>query len=197
VFRSRRTARSALAGLLIAAAALAGCARREEIAEIELADHGTLRIRFFPEQAPRHVENFKKLAREGFYDGTAFHRVAPGFMIQGGDPNTKDSDPANDGPGGPGYELEPEPSDLRHVEGSVSMAHGTGPGSSGSQFFIVLRSHDDWKTQLDGQYTVFGQVIEGIDVARKIGWLPTDDHKRPLQPPVVTSVRIAAARLSR
>jgi cyclophilin family peptidyl-prolyl cis-trans isomerase len=194
---SRRTTRRALlAALALGALASPGCARREEIAEIQVPGQGTIRFRFFPDEAPRTVENFKKLAREGFYDGTTFHRVSPGFMIQGGDPNSKDADPGNDGLGGPGYELPAEPSELHHTEGTVSMAQGERSGSSGSQFFIVLRDRDDNK-QLDGQYTIFGQVVGGLDVARKIAWLPSDEHKRPFQPAVMASVRIEQARLPR
>ena len=195
--RFRRSARGALlAALALGALASVGCARREEIAEIQVPGQGTIRLRFFPDEAPQTVENFKKLAREGFYDGTTFHRVSPGFMIQGGDPNSKDADPANDGLGGPGYELPAEPSDRRHTEGTISMAQGEHAGSSGSQFFIVLRTRDDNK-QLDGQYTIFGQVVDGLEVARKIAWLPSDERKRPLQPAVIASVRIEKARLPR
>jgi peptidyl-prolyl cis-trans isomerase B (cyclophilin B) len=184
----RSVQRTTLAAL--AAAVLAGCTPNEEQAELEVDGYGTIRLRFFPEQAPRHVENFKKLAREGFYDGTSFHRVSPGFMIQGGDPNSRDADPTNDGLGGPGYSLPPEPSPLRHQEGTLSMAQGEGDASSGSQFFIVLRNHDDWKAQLDDHYTVFGEVAQGLDVARKIAWVPKDDRNRPLQPVVLAHVRI-------
>jgi len=179
---------------VLAAASLAACTPREDQAELQVDGYGTIRLRFFPKQAPHHVENFKKLAREGFYDGTSFHRVSPGFMIQGGDPNSKDADPTNDGLGGPGYSLPREPSDLRHREGSVSMARAEGEDSSGSQFFIVLRNHDDWKTQLDGQYTVFGEVVSGLDVARKIAWVPKDDRNRPLQPVLLTHARIVQGR---
>jgi cyclophilin family peptidyl-prolyl cis-trans isomerase len=188
-----RRAGSGAACLLLAAALVLACTPREDVAELDVDGYGTIRLRFFPDQAPRHVENFKKLAGEGFYDGTTFHRVSPGFMIQGGDPNSKDPDPANDGLGSPGYSLDPEPSALRHVEGSLSMAQGEGKSSSGSQFFIVLRDHDDWKTQLDGQFTVFGEVVDGLEVARKIAWAPRDDHNRPLQPVIVRSVRIVRA----
>lgn len=193
--RSRTRAGRWIGTALIAAsfASASGCTRHEDQVEIAVEGYGPIRVRFFPDKAPHHVENFLALARAGFYDGTAFHRVSPGFMIAGGDPNSKDADPANDGLGGPGWTLEPEPSDLRHVEGSLSMAEGEGKKSSGSQFFIVLRSHDDWKTQLDGQYTVFGEVVEGLEVARKIAWTPKDDHDRPLQPVIVKSARIVQA----
>jgi len=186
----RSAARAALAAFSLAGAALPGCTPSEDVAEIQVDGYGTIRLRFFPEQAPLHVENFKKLAREGFYDGTSFHRVSPGFMIEGGDPNSKDADPANDGLGGPGYSVPSERNGLPHLEGSVSMARDEGQGSSGSRFFIVLRNHDDWKSLLDTQYTVFGQVIDGLEVAQKIAWAPRDPRNRPQNPVIMTSVRI-------
>jgi cyclophilin family peptidyl-prolyl cis-trans isomerase len=195
--RLRANVHGALAALALASAALPGCAPRDDVAEIAVEGQGTIRVRLLPHAAPRHVQNFKELAQRGFYDGTAFHRVAPGFLIQGGDPNSKNGDPADDGQGGPGYELPPEPSGLRHAEGTVSMARGAGAGSSGSQFFIVLRNHDDWKAQLDGQYTIFGQVIDGLEIAQRIAWLPADEHQRPLQPPVITSLRVVETRRPR
>jgi len=184
-------------GAILALALALGCSRTEELAELNVDGYGAIRLRLFPEQAPRHVENFKKLVNEGFYDGTAFHRVSPGFMIQGGDPNSKDSDPTNDGLGGPGYSLDPEPNGLPHVEGSLSMAQGEGTQSSGSQFFIVLRDHEDWKTQLDGQFTVFGEVASGLETARKIAWAPKDEHNRPLRPVIVRSARMVEVPLER
>jgi peptidyl-prolyl cis-trans isomerase B (cyclophilin B) len=196
VSRSSRSARRAALAALALAAALAGCSPREQVAEIEVDGYGTIRFRFLPDAAPGHVENFKKLAREAFYDGTTFHRVAPGLMIEGGDPNSKDADPANDGLGGPGYSLPAEPSGVPHAEGTVSMA-AEDSGSSGSRFFIVLRSHDDLKDQLDGRSTVFGQVFEGIEVARRIAWAPRDENDRPLQPVLMTRVRIVEAHVPR
>jgi peptidyl-prolyl cis-trans isomerase B (cyclophilin B) len=139
---------------------------------------GTMETRFFPEQAPKHVANFIKLAKAGFYDGTIFHRVIPGFMIQGGDPNTKQADnTAKYGQGGPGYTLKAEFNDHPHVRGAVSMARTQDPNSAGSQFFIVVKdSHF-----LDHQYTVFGEVITGMDVADKIVAQDRDPRDNPRQ----------------
>jgi len=137
---------------------------KDEVAVME-TDEGRIVIEFFPEVAPLYVANFKLLAKAGFYDGTGFHRVLPEFVIQGGDPNTKDSDPNNDGMGGPGYTIPAEFNDSLHVKGAVSMARGSDPNSAGSQFFICLGR----KPHLDHNYTVFGRVIEGMDVVEKIG----------------------------
>jgi peptidyl-prolyl cis-trans isomerase B (cyclophilin B) len=131
---------------------------------------GEMEIRFFPDLAPKHVENFITLAKSGFYDGTIFHRVIPGFMIQGGDPNTKDPNKKSEyGTGGPpGVRLKAEFNAKPHTRGIVSMARSNHPDSAGSQFFIVVKdSHF-----LDGQYTAFGEVIRGMDVADKIVSLP-------------------------
>ena len=132
------------------------------------------------------MENFKKLARKGFYDGTTFHRIIPGFMIQGGDPNTKDDDPNNDGTGGPGHKIKAEFSDTPHRRGIVSMARASDPDSAGSQFFIVLKN----SSFLDGKYTVFGEVIEGMEVADKIVQQPRNRRDRPLENIVTESVTI-------
>jgi peptidyl-prolyl cis-trans isomerase B (cyclophilin B) len=134
-----------------------------KVAVIE-TDKGTIKFTFYPDEAPKTVENFIKLANEGFYDGTKFHRVVPGFVIQGGDPNSKDDDPTNDGKGGPGYNIDAEFSELKHVDGTVAMARSSDPNSAGSQFYICLGPQPN----LDGQYTVFGQVSEGLDVVHKI-----------------------------
>jgi cyclophilin family peptidyl-prolyl cis-trans isomerase len=126
---------------------------------------GKIIIKFFPEKAPHTVENFIKLAKSGFYDGVKFHRVEPGFVIQGGDPLSKDDDPSNDGMGGPGYTVKAEFNDLSHVTGTVAMARRAyDPDSAGSQFYICLAP----QPQLDGQYTIFGQVVDGVDVVQKI-----------------------------
>lgn len=121
---------------------------------------GDLLIEFFPEIAPKHVENFISLAKSGFYDGTKFHRVIPGFMIQGGDPNTKSPEgPSNRwGTGGPGHSVDAEFSDKPHVKGILSMARSQDPNSAGSQFFVV---HGDARS-LDNNYTVFGSVVDGL-----------------------------------
>ncbi|UCF78067.1 MAG: peptidylprolyl isomerase [Candidatus Eiseniibacteriota bacterium] len=136
----------------------------DEVAILE-TNHGTIVLEFFPDIAPGHVENFKKLAKKGFYDGTTFHRVIKGFMIQGGDPLTKDSNPDNDGTGDPGYRIKAEFSDTKHLKGTLSMARGQDPNSAGCQFFICLDAHPS----LDGKYTVFGQVLDGIKVVEAIG----------------------------
>ena len=138
---------------------------------------GNIVIQLRPDVAPGHVENFVKLAQDGFYDGTTFHRVIPGFMIQGGDPNSKDEDRSNDGQGGPGYTINAEFSDVPHKRGILSMARAQDPNSAGSQFFIVVADSNF----LDGQYTVFGEVIEGMDVADKIVNVERDSMDNPLE----------------
>ncbi len=132
---------------------------------------GTIKIEFFPKAAPNHVENFIKLANQGFYNGTLFHRIIPGFMIQGGDPNTKgdNSDRNTWGQGGPEHNVNAEFNDIPHTRGIVSMARAKDPNSAGSQFFIVQKD----STFLDGKYTVFGRVIEGMDVVDRITQLQT------------------------
>ena len=146
---------------------------------------GEIEIEFFPDKAPNHVKNFIKLAKSGFYNGTIFHRVIPGFMIQGGDPNTKD--PNNKGAygmGGPGYNVNAEFNDTPHRRGILSAARAGDPNSAGSQFFIVLEDHPpgekNWP-QLDGQYTVYGKVVKGMGVADKIVQQPRDSRDLPLQ----------------
>jgi len=138
---------------------------------------GNISFKLLPDLAPETVRNFEKLAGSGFYDGTLFHRVIPGFMIQGGDPNTKQSDKANWGTGGPGYTVKAEFSTRSHLRGIVSMARAQDPDSAGSQFFIVTTD----STFLDRQYTVFGEVVEGMDVADRIVGLDRDGNDCPLQ----------------
>lgn len=144
---------------------------------------GDIKLILFDE-TPKHKENFLKLAREGFYDGTTFHRVIDGFMIQGGDPNTKDEDPNNDGSGSPGYtlpaEIKPE---FKHVRGAVAAARqgdqvNPMKESSGSQFYIV--ENHNGTPMLDQAYTVFGQVVDGLNVIDKIAEQPTNPRNRPL-----------------
>jgi len=147
----------------------------EEIAEIE-TQFGTIYVEFYPDVAPKTVENFKKLARSGFYDGTTFHRVVPRFVIQGGDPNSRDDDRSNDGQGGPGYAIPAEFSDSKHEPGVVSMARGPDPNSAGSQFFICLQR----LPHLDHKYTVFGKVFKGMDVVNKIAALKRDRGDNPI-----------------
>lgn len=153
--------------------------KKQPVAVIETR-LGTIVFKFFPTVAPKHVENFIKLAKEGFYDGTTFHRVIPGFMIQGGCPFTK-SDPDKrelHGTGGPGYTLKAEFNDLQHKRGIVSMARSQNPDSAGSQFFICVADSDF----LNGQYTIFGKVIEGMEVADKIVNEKRDARDNPLEP---------------
>ena len=137
---------------------------------------GDMEVVFFPEKAPKHVENFIALAKSGFYNGTIFHRVIPGFMIQGGDPNTKDlNKPETYGQGGPSQRLKAEFNDIPHRRGIVSMARTNDPNSAGSQFFIVVKDSNF----LDGQYTVFGEVVKGMEVADKIVNLPKNSRDLP------------------
>jgi peptidyl-prolyl cis-trans isomerase B (cyclophilin B) len=138
---------------------------------------GKILFKLLPELAPETVRNFEKLAKSGFYNGTLFHRVIPGFMIQGGDPNTKTDDKGSWGMGGPGYNIKAEFSSRSHLRGIVSMARSQDPNSAGSQFFIVTAD----STFLDRQYTVFGEVTEGMDVADKIVNLNKDGNDCPLE----------------
>lgn len=137
--------------------------------------YGNMEIKFYPETAPNHVKNFIKLAKEGFYDDTIFHRVIPGFMIQGGDPNTKGPNKNIYGTGGPGYNVKAEFNTISHKRGILSMARAQHPDSAGSQFFIVVKD----STFLDNQYTVFGEVVNGMDAADKIVNLPRDSRDLP------------------
>ena len=134
-----------------------------KVADIQTSK-GTITIRFFPEKAPNHVRNFIDLAEKDFYDGTRFHRVIAGFMVQGGDPNTKTDNRRSWGTGGSGTNLAAEFNDTPHRRGIVSMARSSDPNSASSQFFIVVKD----STFLDNQYTVFGEVVEGMDVADAI-----------------------------
>jgi peptidyl-prolyl cis-trans isomerase B (cyclophilin B) len=138
---------------------------------------GNIKIKLLPEIAPETVRNFITLTKSSFYDGTLFHRVIPKFMIQGGDPNTKESDKSVWGQGGPGYNLKAEFNSRSHLRGIVSMARATDPDSAGSQFFIVTSD----STFLDRQYTVFAEVIEGLEIADKIVNLPRDGNDCPLE----------------
>jgi len=142
-------------------------------------NQGTIKFKFFPEVAPKHVRNFIKLAQSHFYDGTIFHRVIEGFMIQGGDPT-------GTGMGGPGYKIEAEFNDKPHLEGTVSMARASSPDTAGSQFFICLEP----QPRLDNQYTVFGQVTDGMDVVHKIGSTSTDPRDKPKKDMVMEKVYI-------
>jgi peptidyl-prolyl cis-trans isomerase B (cyclophilin B) len=146
---------------------------------------GDMDIVFFPDKAPKHVESFIALAKSGFYNGTIFHRVIPGFMIQGGDPNTKDQNkPETYGQGGPSQRLKAEFNDIPHRRGILSMARTSDPNSAGSQFFIVVKDSNF----LDGQYTVFGEVVKGMEVADKIVNLPKNSRDLPTERAEMTIV---------
>ena len=147
---------------------------------------GKITFKLLPELAPETVRNFENLAKSGFYNGTLFHRVIPGFMIQGGDPNTKSGDKSTWGTGGPGYTIKAEFNSRSHLRGIVSMARAMDPDSAGSQFFIVTSD----STFLDKQYTVFGEVQEGMDVADKIVNLPRDNNDCPLQEAKMINVTV-------
>ena len=136
---------------------------------------GSMELKFFPDVAPNHVKNFIDLAKKGFYDGTIFHRVIPGFMIQGGDPNTKSPDRSKHGMGGPGYAVKAEFNDKPHKRGTLSMARSADPHSAGSQFFICVAP----ASFLDKQYTAFGEVVSGMEVADKIVSAPRDKRDNP------------------
>jgi peptidyl-prolyl cis-trans isomerase B (cyclophilin B) len=136
---------------------------------------GKITLKFFPDVAPNHVNSFIELASEGFFDGSTFHRVVPGFVIQGGDPNSKSNDRSKHGTGGPGYTLKAEFSKLPHKRGTVSMARSADPNSAGSQFFICVAD----TPFLDGQYTVFGEVIDGMNVVDEIVAQPRDSRDNP------------------
>lgn len=146
---------------------------------------GEIKIRFYPDDAPRHVENFINLAKMGFYDGTTFHRIVPGFVIQGGDPLSKESDRSLHGSGGPGFFLNPEPNDRPHKRGALSMAKMPRDGTStrdfndnGSQFFICLADNSG----LDRRYTVFGEIYRGLEILDKIAAVARDANDNPLEP---------------
>ena len=156
--------------------------------------YGEITIAFWPDVAPKTVENFKKLAREGFYDGTAFHRIIKGFMVQGGCPNTKVGVGGMPGTGGPGYQIKAEFNAKPHVRGVISMARSANPDSAGSQFFIC---HGDARF-LDKQYTAFGQLSAGDDVLERLATVPTKsggggEKSTPIERVAVESIRIVPA----
>jgi peptidyl-prolyl cis-trans isomerase B (cyclophilin B) len=140
---------------------------------------GTIKLKFFPEVAPIHVQSFIHLANKGFFNGLTFHRIIDGFVIQGGCPK-------GDGTGGPGYRIKAEFNNIKHQLGVLSMARSQEPDSGGSQFFICLGD----LPKLDGKYTVFGTTIEGIDVVKAIGKVATDASDKPLKPVIIKSVKI-------
>src|SRR5436305_11406549 len=164
-----------------------------EVAVIK-TNEGEMVVQFWTDAAPNTIENFKKLARQGLYDGTIFHRIVKGFMIQGGDPNSKD--PAKEdsyGQGGPGYKVKAEFNNHSHDRGVISMARGPDPDSAGSQFFICLAP----VARLDGQYTTFGKLIKGLDVLDKIGDNPVTmqhgERSKPTQRITIESIKIVPA----
>ena len=163
-------------------------AYENKVAELHTTE-GDIHIRFFPDVAPNHVKNFIDLAEKKFYDGTLFHRVIAGFMIQGGDPNTKGGDPGMWGTGGSGKNVGAEFNTVSHKRGIVSMARAQSPDSASSQFFIVVAD----STFLDRNYTVFGQVTKGMDVADKIV-ASAQGSERPAKPVKITSVTIRDAK---
>src|ERR1035441_9133093 len=157
-----------------------------EVAIIKTTE-GDMVVEFWTDAAPKTIENFKTLAKKGFYDGTAFHRVIKGFMIQGGDPLTKDpGKEASWGTGDPGYKIKAEFNDHPHKRGVLSMARSNNPDSAGSQFFIC---HGD-PAFLDHQYTTFGKLIKGDDVLEKIGTTPTHPPDRPDKRMGIISIKI-------
>ena len=160
--------------ILLSTLLLTAVVSAQEIAVIE-TKFGKIEMEFFEDKAPGHVKNFKDLAKKGFYDGTIFHRVIPGFMIQGGDPNTKSDDRATHGMGGPGYSIQGEFNDTPHKRGILSMARSQDPNSAGSQFFIVVKK----SSFLDGKYTAFGKVLSGMAVADQIVNAPRDKRDNP------------------
>ena len=138
---------------------------------------GDIVLKFYPDVAPNHARNFCKLAAENFYDGTTFHRVIPGFMIQGGDPNSKNADRSNHGMGGPGYHIKAEFNNKPHKRGVLSMARAQDPDSAGSQFFICVAD----ASFLDGQYTAFGEVVSGMEIADRVVNAKRDGRDNPLE----------------
>ena len=165
-------------------------AAAQEVAIIKTS-YGEMTIAFWPEVAPKHVENFKKLAREGFYDHTEFHRIIKGFMIQGGCPNTKPGAKGMPGTGDPGYKVKAEFNDRPHVRGVISAARAQDPNSAGCQFFIC---HADARF-LDRQYTAFGKLIAGDDVLDRIANVPTSgrENSTPIDRVEVESIKIVPA----
>jgi len=162
---------------------------QDKVAELHTSS-GEIDIRFFPDAAPNHVKNFIDLAEKGFYNGTKFHRVIPGFMIQGGDPNTVSGSPSTWGTGGSGKMLPAEFNSIHHARGIVSMARAQDPNSASSQFFICVADSGF----LDRQYTVFGEVTKGMDVADKIVSAKRNAQDRPDSPTTIEKIVIRAAK---
>ena len=158
-----------------------------ETTAIIQTEFGDITLRFFSDDAPGHVKNFIDLAQKGFYTKTTFHRIIPGFMIQGGDPNSKSNDRSRHGMGGPGYSLKAEFNSHPHKRGTLSMARSADPDSAGSQFFICVST----APHLDGQYTVFGEVTKGMEVVDKIGGVPVGDGHKPEKDVTIISIRLS------
>ena len=188
-------------GLAVGAAQLAAEEKKEgamnpsnEVAVIKTSE-GEMAVQFWSDAAPKTIDNFKKLARSGFYDGTSFHRIVKEFMIQGGDPLTKDPKKESSyGTGGPGYKIKAEFNDHSHERGVISMAREPDPDSAGSQFFICLAPI----TRLDHEYTTFGKLIKGDDVLGKIGDTPVGrnsggENSKPTKRVVIESIKIVPA----
>ncbi len=194
---------SILAALLLSSALFATEQKKEEKASVNTSSEvaviktseGEMVVEFWKDAAPNTIENFKKLARSGFYDETIFHRIVKGFMIQGGDPNSKDPTKENKyGEGGPGYKIKAEFNDHSHDRGVISMAREPNPDSAGSQFFICLAP----VTRLDHQYTTFGKLIKGNDVLDKIGDMPltrnsAGEMSKPTKRVVINKIDIVPA----
>jgi peptidyl-prolyl cis-trans isomerase B (cyclophilin B) len=194
---------SILAALLLSSALFAAEQKKDEKAPVNTSSEvaviktseGEMVLEFWTDAAPNTIENFKKLARSGFYDGTIFHRIVKGFMIQGGDPNSKDPAKENKyGEGGPGYKIKAEFNDHSHERGVISMAREPDPDSAGSQFFICLAP----VTRLDHQYTTFGKLMKGNDVLGKIGDTPVTGNtagemSKPTKRIVIESIKIVPA----
>ena len=157
----------------------------KEVAVIQTS-MGKIVVEFFPNAAPKHVKNFKDLAKSGFYNGTKFHRVIPDFMIQGGDPNSKDNDRGNDGTGSSGTKVPAEFTSIPHKRGILSMARSSDPNSASCQFFIVVKDSNF----LDNQYSVFGRVREGMDVADKIVSVKRDERDNPINAVTIQKITI-------
>ena len=167
-----------------------------DVAVIEVADFGEIRVELLADVAPRTAAHFATLAEQGYFDGITFHRVVPGFMIQGGDPNTRDRDPRNDGLGGQERKIQDERPAVSHVRGIVSLANRGLPDSGATQFFIVLED----ARHLDGQFAVFGRVVAGMDVVDRIATVERDVYarhgpaERPVRDVVMKRVRIERAK---
>ncbi len=147
---------------------------------------GDIKVAFYADESPVTVNNFLNLAKKGFYDQTKFHRVIPDFMIQGGDPNSKDDDWSNDGQGGPGYQFQDEINEHKLVRGSLAMAN-SGPNTNGSQFFIVTAEATSW---LDGKHTNFGYIVDGIEVVDKIEAVNVNENAHPTEDVIIESIEL-------